>query len=138
MTALARSTTCEPIDSATDVLNPNVVKVVRDKDDFALYFSRNPIPFLRAEIQAHGSLTSALQEQPELLKSFFKHTGLYVYRREFLLQYARMAPTFLEQAEALEQLRVLENGFRIKVIEVGHRSIGIDTLEDLETVRSRK
>ena len=72
---------------------------------------------------------------PELLKSFFKHTGLYVYRREFLLQYAKMAPTFLEQSESLEQLRVLENGFRIKVVEVAHRSIGIDTMEDLEVVR---
>jgi 3-deoxy-manno-octulosonate cytidylyltransferase (CMP-KDO synthetase) len=132
------ATTCEPIDSAADVLNPNVVKVVRDKENFALYFSRNPIPFLRADIQAYGSLEPALQAQPELLKSFFKHTGLYVYRREFLLQYAKMVPTCLEKSEALEQLRVLENGFRIKVVEVAHRSIGIDTMEDLETARREK
>ena len=130
------ATTCEPIDSVADVMNPNVVKVVRDKDNFALYFSRNPIPFLRAEVQAHGSLENALHAHPALLKSFFKHTGLYVYRREFLLDYAKMAPTFLEQAEALEQLRVLENGFRIKVVEVAHRSIGIDTMEDLEKARN--
>jgi 3-deoxy-manno-octulosonate cytidylyltransferase (CMP-KDO synthetase) len=131
------ATTCEPIDSVADVLNPNVVKVVRDKDNFALYFSRNPIPYLRSEVQSHGSLENALHAKPELLKSFFKHTGLYVYRREFLLEYAKMAPTFLEQSEALEQLRVLENGFRIKVVEVAHRSIGIDTPEDLEAVRSK-
>lgn len=130
------ATTCEPIDSVADVMNPNVVKVVRDKDNFALYFSRNPIPYLRSEVQSHGSIENALHAQPELLKSFFKHTGLYVYRREFLLQYAKMAPTFLEQAEALEQLRVLENGFRIKVIEVAHRSVGIDTPEDLEKARN--
>ena len=131
------ATTCEPVDSVADVMNPNVVKVVRDKDSFALYFSRNPIPFLRAEVQAHGSLENALHAHPALLKSFFKHTGLYVYRREFLLEYAKMAPTFLEQAEALEQLRLLENGFRIKVIEVENCSIGIDTMEDLEEARKR-
>ena len=132
------ATTCEPIDSVADVMNPNVVKVVRDKEDFALYFSRNPIPYLRSEVQSHGSLENALHAKPELLKSFFKHTGLYVYRREFLLEYAKMTPTFLEQAEALEQLRVLENGFRIKVVEVAHRSVGIDTMEDLEKARSEK
>jgi 3-deoxy-manno-octulosonate cytidylyltransferase (CMP-KDO synthetase) len=130
------ATTCEPIDAVADVMNPNVVKVVRDQENFALYFSRNPIPYLRSEVQTHGSMENALHTKPELLKSFFKHTGLYVYRREFLLEYAKMAPTFLEQAEALEQLRVLENGFRIKVVEVAHRSIGIDTPEDLEKVRS--
>ncbi len=130
------ATTCEPIDSVADVINPNVVKVVRDQKNFALYFSRHPIPFLRAAVQQYGSIENALRTQPELLKAFFKHTGLYVYRREFLLQYAKLPLTFLEQAEALEQLRALENGFRIKVVEVAHRSIGIDTPEDLEAVRS--
>jgi 3-deoxy-manno-octulosonate cytidylyltransferase (CMP-KDO synthetase) len=77
-----------------------------------------------------------LQAQPELLDRFAKHTGLYVYRRTFLLEFARLQPTPLEQAEALEQLRALEHGYRIKVIKATHRSIGIDTPEDLATVRN--
>ncbi|HEY6837273.1 MAG TPA: 3-deoxy-manno-octulosonate cytidylyltransferase, partial [Geobacteraceae bacterium] len=67
----------------------------------------------------------------------YKHVGLYVYRREFLLQYAQMSPTYLELAEKLEQLRVLENGYRIKVVETEHESIGVDTPGDLEMVLER-
>ncbi len=136
--SIVMATTCEPIESAADLLNPNVVKVVSDLHDFALYFSRSPIPFPRAAILAHGSIEAALTAQPELLQLFAKHTGLYVYRRDFLLQYAKMEATPLERIEALEQLRVLENGYRIKVIKTAHRSIGIDTLEDLEKVRRRE
>lgn len=133
---LVMSTTSEPIESAADLLNPAVVKVVTDPDGFALYFSRAPLPFPRAEVLAHGSLTAALAAKPELLHLFAKHTGLYVYRREFLLQYAKLPPTPLEQTEALEQLRVLENGWRIRVVKVAHRSIGVDTPEDAERVRA--
>jgi 3-deoxy-manno-octulosonate cytidylyltransferase (CMP-KDO synthetase) len=134
--SIMMATTCEPILSATDLLNPNVVKVVMDGAGFALYFSRQPIPFPRAEVLAQGSLAAALQAQPELLDRFAKHTGLYVYRRTFLLEFARLQPTPLEQAEALEQLRALEHGYRIKVVKAAHRSIGIDTPEDLANVRS--
>lgn len=134
--SIVMATTCEPIESAADLLNPNVVKVVTDPHGFALYFSRSPIPFSRTAILAHGSIEAAINAQPELLQLFAKHTGLYVYRREFLLQYAKMEATPLEKIEALEQLRVLENGYRIKVIKTAHRSIGIDTLEDLEKVRN--
>jgi 3-deoxy-manno-octulosonate cytidylyltransferase (CMP-KDO synthetase) len=129
------STTCEPIESIADVLNPNVVKVVVDAAGFALYFSRNPIPYLRNEALTHGTLTAALEAQPELLARFAKHTGLYAYRREFLLKYAKLPATPLEQAESLEQLRALEHGYRIKVVKVAHRSIGVDTPEDLALVR---
>ena len=133
--SIAMSTTAEPIESTADLTNPSVVKVVTDADGFALYFSRHPIPFPRAAVQAHGSVEAALTAQPDLLKQYFKHTGMYVYRREFLLSYAKLAPTPLEQLELLEQLRALEHGFRIKVVRVAKRSIGVDTPEDLERVR---
>ncbi len=132
---IVMATTCEPIESVADALNPNIVKVVTDRDGFAVYFSRHPIPFPRAAVIAHGSLAAALHAQPELLKLFAKHTGLYAYRRDFLLKYARLEATPLERAEALEQLRALEHGYRIKVVKVAHRSIGVDTPEDLERVR---
>jgi 3-deoxy-manno-octulosonate cytidylyltransferase (CMP-KDO synthetase) len=133
--SIVMCTTAEPIESAADLLNPNVVKVVTDGEGFALYFSRNPIPFPRAAVQAHGSIEAAFAAEPELLKLYSKHTGMYVYRRDFLLRYAKLPPTPLEQSELLEQLRALEHGYRIKVVKVDHRSIGVDTPEDLERVR---
>ncbi|MEK7829786.1 MAG: 3-deoxy-manno-octulosonate cytidylyltransferase [Acidobacteriota bacterium] len=133
--SIVMSTTSEPIESTADLLNPNVVKVVTDPAGFALYFSRSLIPFPRSAVQAHGSIEAALAARPELLNGYAKHTGMYVYRREFLLNYAKLPPTPLEQSELLEQLRVLEHGYRIKVVKVAHRSIGVDTPEDLERVR---
>ncbi|NOT63570.1 MAG: 3-deoxy-manno-octulosonate cytidylyltransferase [Acidobacteria bacterium] len=132
--SLQMATTCEPIEQAADVLNPNVVKVVTDHAGFALYFSRHPLPYPRNEVIQHGSLEAALQNEPALLQRYAKHTGLYVYRRAFLLRYAQLPATPLEQSESLEQLRALENGFRIKVVKVAHRSIGVDTPEDLAFV----
>jgi 3-deoxy-manno-octulosonate cytidylyltransferase (CMP-KDO synthetase) len=134
--SIVMATTCEPIETIADALSPNVVKVVVDRAGFALYFSRNPVPFPRAEALKHGSVAAALAAQPELLKLFAKHTGLYVYRRDFLLTYARLAPTPLERAESLEQLRALEHGYRIRVVESAHRSVGVDTAADLERVRA--
>jgi 3-deoxy-manno-octulosonate cytidylyltransferase (CMP-KDO synthetase) len=121
-TSVPMGTLCRPIDDLSDLANPNVVKVVRDRRGFALYFSRSPIPFSRlsAGHDARGAR---------------KHIGLYVYRREFLLEFARLAPTPLEEAECLEQLRALEHGFRILAPETAHDSIGVDTPDDLEHVR---
>jgi 3-deoxy-manno-octulosonate cytidylyltransferase (CMP-KDO synthetase) len=133
--SLVMATTCEPLDAAADVVNPNVVKVVTDHAGFALYFSRQPVPFPRAEVLACGTLEVALQTQPQLLQLYAKHTGLYVYRREFLLQLAKLKPTPLERTEALEQLRALEHGYRIRVVKAAHRSLGIDTPEDLARAR---
>lgn len=133
--SIVMSTTCEPIESIADALNPNVVKVVTGSDGFALYFSRSPIPLPRVETLEHGSLEAALHAQPELLHLFAKHTGLYAYRRDFLLTFARLESTPLERTESLEQLRALEHGYRIKVVKVAHRSIGVDTPEDLAQVR---
>ena len=121
--ALQMTTACARLsqsdgDAADD---PNVVKVVTDRRGFALYFSRSAIPF-------HRGLRDAAAGP-------FKHLGLYVYRREFLLQIAALAPTPLELSESLEQLRVLEHGFGIKVVETRHDAIGVDTPDDLDRVR---
>lgn len=129
-------TTCEPIADAADVLSADVVKVVVDGGGRALYFSRSPVPFPRDAVKRHGSLALALQRDATLLAGFRKHTGLYVYRRGFLLEYTGWPQSFLERTEQLEQLRALERGATIKVIEAAAPSIGVDTPEDLERVRA--
>lgn len=130
------ATTCEPISEASEILDPNVVKVVCDSSGRALFFSRSPIPFPRESVTRFGSLASALENEPDLIATFRKHTGLYVYRREYLMRFTQMPQTPFEKAEMLEQLRALENGAVIKVVETAERSIGVDTEADLELVRS--
>jgi 3-deoxy-manno-octulosonate cytidylyltransferase (CMP-KDO synthetase) len=118
--ALEMSTLRRAITDPAELRNPNVTKVVVDRDGFALYFSRAPIPFTRAG-------------QPPA--PAWAHIGLYVYRRTTLLRVAALPQTAMERAEALEQLRALEHGIRIKAIESAHDTIGVDTREDLERVR---
>lgn len=108
------------IEDPREVGDPNVVKVVTDRDGDAIYFSRCPIPFGRDGASAEH----------------WKHIGIYVYRRDFLLGYSDLPVGPLERAERLEQLRALENGFRIRVVETEYESIGVDTPEDLERVNS--
>lgn len=132
----ACATTCEAIGRASDVLSPDVVKVVSDERGYAVYFSRAPIPYPRDAARESGSLAAALEVEPALLATFRKHTGLYVYRRAFLLEYAGWPQSALERAESLEQLRMLEHGARIRVIETTDSSIGVDTPADLERVRA--
>lgn len=129
------ATTSEMIKTPDDVLSADVVKVVTDEKGRALYFSRSPVPYPREAVRQHGSLEEALGKDPSLLSLFRKHTGLYVYRRHFLLEYARWTPTPLERAESLEQLRILERGAAIRVVEASAPSIGVDTAADLERVR---
>lgn len=130
------ATTCEPIESLWELLNGNNVKVVIGDGGYALYFSRSPMPWPReASLRYGGDPNRAIEEEPELLSNFRKHTGLYVYRREYLLKFTQMPQTRLEKFEMLEQLRALENGARIKVVGAAARSIGVDTEEDLEVVR---
>jgi 3-deoxy-manno-octulosonate cytidylyltransferase (CMP-KDO synthetase) len=117
------------IKSLHDFLSPNVVKVVTDWEGFALYFSRSPLPNFRDK---WNDLKDESFASCKLL--CYKHVGLYVYRRDFLLKFSQMSPTYLELSEKLEQLRVLENGFRIKVVETEFESIGVDTPGDLEKV----
>jgi 3-deoxy-manno-octulosonate cytidylyltransferase (CMP-KDO synthetase) len=114
---------CQPFRASDDVRDPHIVKVVTNRHGYALYFSRAPIPHVR---DAHGKHGAAAP---------YKHIGLYVQRREFLLHIASLEPTPLERAEALEQLRVLENGFAIRMVETQYDSIGVDTPEDLDRVR---
>jgi 3-deoxy-manno-octulosonate cytidylyltransferase (CMP-KDO synthetase) len=130
---LMMATTSEPINSTDDVFNPAVVKVVTDAGGYALYFSRSPIPYVRANDGL--TLMDKLLTGPGLLSNYRKHSGLYVFRREFLMEFSKMQPSRLEQLEALEQLRALENGRKIRVVEVNHRSIGVDTIEDYEKVK---
>lgn len=130
------ATTCERITSAEDVLSPDVVKVVTDKRNRALYFSRSPIPYPREVVRRYGSLAAALEIEPDILKLYRKHLGLYVYRRQVLLEYVRLSASDLEQIEALEQLRLLQHGFSIAVTETEHQSIGVDTEADLQQVQA--
>lgn len=129
------TTTSEKIDNWKDVLSPDVVKVVTDANGFALYFSRAPIPFPRDAVRKYYSLESVPGADLNLPALYRKHTGLYVYRREYLLKFTKFAQTNLEKCEMLEQLRALENGARIKVVEASASSIGVDTPEDFERVR---
>jgi 3-deoxy-manno-octulosonate cytidylyltransferase (CMP-KDO synthetase) len=119
--ALMMSTLRRRIEDDADTQNPNVTKVVVDREEFALYFSRAPIPFVRRDCPPAPA---------------WRHVGLYVYRRECLLRLAALPPTAMERSEALEQLRALEHGIRIKAVETVFDSIGVDTSEDLERVRS--
>jgi 3-deoxy-manno-octulosonate cytidylyltransferase (CMP-KDO synthetase) len=129
-------TTWEPIDSLDDLLNPDLVKVVINENELAVYFSRSPMPYPRDAAKRHGgSPEAALMNDPELFKIFRKHTGLYVYRRDVLLEFTKWPPSRLEQIEALEQLRALEHGVKIKVVQACSISTGVDTAEDLERVR---
>jgi 3-deoxy-manno-octulosonate cytidylyltransferase (CMP-KDO synthetase) len=130
--AIVMGTLKSRIRNLHDFLSPNVVKVVTDRNGFALFFSRSPLPNFRDK---WNDLKDEAFNSGKLL--CHKHVGLYVYRREFLLQYARMAPSQLELSEKLEQLRVLENGYRIKVVETAYESIGVDTPGDLEKVIER-
>jgi len=104
----------------TDLGNPSVVKLVTDAAGYALYFTRSAVPFVRPG-------------QP--VPTYWRHLGLYAYRREFLATLSALTPTPLEQAEGLEQLRALEHGFRISTAETQADTIGVDTPEDLERVR---
>lgn len=123
------ATVCTPIYDENEWRNPNVVKVLTDRAGFALYFSRSPIPFVRNRvIEPMGKKTARAKRH----RFGYRHLGLYVYRRDFLLKFARLQPTELERIESLEQLRALQNGYRIYVAEVDERSIEVDTLADLK------
>ncbi|MGB2868916.1 MAG: 3-deoxy-manno-octulosonate cytidylyltransferase [Bacteroidota bacterium] len=120
-------TLAKKIESAVDLKNPAVVKVVFDKKKTALYFSRSVIPHVRDELNVGKWLSR---------QSFYKHIGIYVFRRKFLATYSRLPESALERSERLEQLRVLENGYSIKVGTTRFDSIPIDTPADVRKVRA--
>lgn len=124
--ALPMATLKTPIYDQQEMSNPNVVKVVTDRDGYALYFSRSPLPHWRGA--AHGGPADGVFG--------YRHIGLYAYRRDFLLTFSRLAPTPLEQAEKLEQLRALEWGFRIQVAQTPTAGVEVDTPQDLERARA--
>jgi 3-deoxy-manno-octulosonate cytidylyltransferase (CMP-KDO synthetase) len=124
--SIPMGTLCRRIDVREEAFDPNVVKVVFDKNGLALFFSRAPIPWDRDAWAGKCSWKELSLEGP-----LYKHIGLYVYRRDFLLDYAAMPRTALEDAEKLEQLRALENGHRIKVVVTRYESFGVDIPGDL-------
>ena len=124
--AIVAGTLVREIETQDELTNPNIPKVVLDKDGFCLYFSRSVIPFGRDSAQGDWLKRSV----------YFKHIGLYVFRREFLLRFAEMSQTPLELMEKLEQLRILEHGYRIKATVTSYDSTPVDTEADLEKVRA--
>jgi len=105
------------INSFDEVANPNVVKVICDNNNYAIYFSRSQIPFIRDN---------------DFQVDFFKHIGIYGFKKDFLIKYSKLPQTNLELSEKLEQLRAIENGYKIKMVKTDYNSFGIDTLEDFK------
>lgn len=122
--SLSMATIMRKIEDLLSINDPHVVKVVVDKNNFALYFSRAAIPYLAVNSEV---------ESP----AYYKHIGLYGYTKDFLFTYKNLPPSALEKTECLEQLRVLEQGLRIKVIETKHDTVGVDTPQDLEKLKER-
>lgn len=116
---LNMATVKKSIEQKEQINNPNVVKVICDKDNFAIYFSRLPIPYCRQE---------------KIAGVYYKHLGIYAYTKDFLYTFKNLPPSRLEKAEKLEQLRAVEAGYKIKVIETKFDSLGVDTEEDLQNL----
>jgi 3-deoxy-manno-octulosonate cytidylyltransferase (CMP-KDO synthetase) len=120
------STLAKKIEDLKELKSPSVTKVVFDYNNYALYFSRSPIPYVRDAKTNTERITKG---------DIYKHIGLYVYRKEALQRFSKLEPTDLEKTEKLEQLRMLENGFKIKIVVTEFESIAVDTQEDLERAR---
>jgi 3-deoxy-manno-octulosonate cytidylyltransferase (CMP-KDO synthetase) len=121
------STLVKKISSTKELNSPDIVKVVFDYWNNAIYFSRSPIPFVRDVKSDKEKLETA---------EIYKHIGLYVYRREALFKFTKLEPTDLEITEKLEQLRMIENGMKIKIVVTEYDSISVDTPDDLEKART--
>lgn len=121
------ATLVRKIENKEDLGNPNVVKVVKTKYNLALYFSRYCIPYFRSK---NGSRKFDVTK----FRNYFEHIGIYAYRKNFLLKFTQMPPTPLEMAEKLEQLRVLENGYKIKLVETKFKTHPVDTKKDIKIV----
>jgi len=121
-TSLVMATVIKRIENQEEISEPNVVKIVIDKDDFALYFSRSPIPYLNTDCKE---------------SIYYKHIGLYAYTKDFLFTFRNLPASNLENMEKLEQLRVLEAGFKIKTVQTKFDTIGVDTPQDLQRVEEK-
>ncbi|MBI2361678.1 MAG: 3-deoxy-manno-octulosonate cytidylyltransferase [Deltaproteobacteria bacterium] len=124
-----------PIFDHEEWCNPNVVKVVTDAKGFALYFSRAPIPYARDHAPCRNGASGAARVPAGGIWGY-RHVGVYAYRRDFLLKFARLRPTPLERTEGLEQLRALGHGYRIRVADVDEPSVEVDTPEDLSKAQT--
>ena len=123
--SIPMATLVHPINDYQELIDPHIVKVVTDEQGFALYFSRATIPF-SFDLTPEAPLPKGI---------YYRHIGLYAYKSSFILQLCKIPPSSLETTERLEQLRALQNGYKIKVKETSYTSIGVDTMEDLEKVR---
>ncbi|MFH1665310.1 MAG: 3-deoxy-manno-octulosonate cytidylyltransferase [Candidatus Omnitrophota bacterium] len=126
------ATLIKRIHNKEEITDPNVVKVVVDRRGFALYFSRSPIPYVRGD---SADMPGGEVPSEDISGGYFKHIGLYSYTKDFLFTYTNLPKSRLELAEKLEQLRVLEHGYKIKTVETRYDTIGVDTQEDLDRVR---
>lgn len=124
--AIVMSTLMRPITRPDELFSPHTVKVVTDRNGVALYFSRSPIPLVR----------DAKQGSPFPPRTYFHHVGLYVYRNNFLVEFAKLPASRLESLEQLEQLRALEQGYRIKVVEVAEGTVEVNTPDDLPSAEA--
>ena len=145
---LNMATMMKRIDDPHEISDPNVVKVTIDRHGFALYFSRAAIPYQRDKPEGNAGQPKSRSHKPEgngaasasrshksVKAAYYKHIGLYAYSKDFLFIFKNLPESNLERIEKLEQLRVLEEGFRIKVIETNISTLGVDTPEDLEKVK---
>jgi len=120
------STLAKRIENVEELRSPSIVKVVFDYNNFALYFSRSPIPFVR---------DAKTNSEKIKFTEIYKHIGLYVYRKDYLFKFTKLQQTDLEKAEKLEQLRMLENGLKIKIVPTEFDSLSVDTQDDLVNAR---
>jgi 3-deoxy-manno-octulosonate cytidylyltransferase (CMP-KDO synthetase) len=134
--SVSMSTLKHPLLHYADYVNPNVVKVVCDEMDTALYFSRSPLPYYRDQAQLLDEWKRSGARPDALLPPPMKHIGVYAYRTTFLQALSRLPPSPLETAEMLEQLRALAWGFKIKAVTTPHDSAGVDTPEDVAKVEA--
>lgn len=135
--AINMGTACTPVHNVDELFNTNCVKVILDAEGNAIYFSRFPIPFHRLPGTTYDTFREAVANDPLLLKHFYKHVGIYVYQRDFLDIFVNLPESYLERIEKLEQLRVLEHGYKIRVAEVRQEILGVDTEEDYLQLKRR-
>lgn len=130
------ATACHPIHDVAEWIDPNVVKVVMDREGYALYFSRAPIPWQRSGITGMNDFAAEVRQRSFQLPTAYRHLGIYAYRAAFITRFQRLKPAAIETAESLEQLRALAEGFRISVaIARTAPAPGVDTMADLARVR---
>ncbi|MEJ2627260.1 MAG: 3-deoxy-manno-octulosonate cytidylyltransferase [bacterium] len=121
-------TLIKEINNVEELESPHTAKVVVDKEGYAIYFSRSPIPYNRSSKDKHDWLKQGI---------YYKHVGIYSYRKKFLEQFSHLGPSRLENMEKLEQLRAIENGYRLKTAVTAYEPLGVDTDDDLKKVRAR-